>query len=580
MTPRLFDDRVGYFTVDRVDYGRPEQKAVTRQYIVRWRLEKKDPSAVLSDPVQPIVYYIDRATPAQWVPWVTRGVEEWRSAFEAAGFRNAIVARMAPSPEEDSTWSPEDIRHTVIRWLPSTVENSVGPNVHDPRTGEVLNGSVRMFHNILNLQRDWYVTQVGPLDARTWKLPLPDSLMGRLLEFVVAHEVGHTLGFPHNMKASGEYPADSVRSRTWVHRMGHTPSIMDYARYNYVAQPEDSIALEDLVPRVGAYDVFAARWGYAPVPDATRPDDEKPTLDRWAREQDSVPWFRFSTHGNRGADPKDEIEAVGDADAVKSTAAGMRNIRREMGLLLTATDRHGENTDDLSELYERLVDQWSTELSHVANVVAGVESQEKHGGQPGARFTPFPRERQAAAVAFLAANAFEPPAFFFDTAVVRRIEPDGALKHVSKAQQQVLQLLLNDRALDRLIEFEAFARDTTRIYRPTAFLADVRHAVWSELKGRPVAIEAVRRNLQNAYIAQLDALLHPAPFPFPASELPPEYRYILDPMSTDAASLVRQELIDLDTDLETALARATDHETRAHLTAARYRIRHILYPRE
>ncbi|HEY8309736.1 MAG TPA: DUF5117 domain-containing protein, partial [Gemmatimonadaceae bacterium] len=234
MTPRIADDRVGFLTVTRTDYGTREYRSVEREYIDRWRLEKKDTAAALSDPVKPIVYYIDPATPEQWKPWIRKAVLDWQPAFERAGFSNAIIPM---DPPADSDWSPDDVRHTVIRWLPSTVENAVGPHVSDPRTGEILNGSIRIFHNVLNLNRDWYFTQVAPLDSRAQHWPMPDSLMGRMIEFVVAHEIGHTLGLAHNFKASSTYPADSVRSRTWVHRMGHTPSIMDYARYNYVAQP-------------------------------------------------------------------------------------------------------------------------------------------------------------------------------------------------------------------------------------------------------------------------------------------------------------------------------------------------------
>jgi hypothetical protein len=577
LLPRIFDERVGFFTQNMFDYSRDEQRAPRVRYIARWRLEKKDPSADLSEPVKPIVYYVDAATPMKWREWIKKGVESWQPAFEAAGFKNAIIGKYAPTPEEDPEFNPEDVRYSVIRWLPSTIENASGPHISDPRTGEILNADIQFYHNIMNLQRDWYFLQVGPLDPRAQKLPLPDDLMGRLLEFVVAHEVGHTLGLQHNMKASSTYPQEKVHDRDWVRNMGAAPSIMDYARFNYVAQPEDQVATEDLVPRVGPYDIWAIKWGYAPIPHAKTADDEKPTLDKWAREQDTTPWYRFSTAGAGGADPGELTEAIGDADAIKSTAAGVKNLQRVAKLLLPATTgKPGEPYEDLAELYGRMLGQWTLELNHVAAIVGGFDTQEKYVGQKGVIFTPVSRDRQKQAVAFLNANAFVTPAWAIDPEILRRIQAVGVLASIRNAQSSVLGNLLSSPRFNRLVEQQAL--DGKPGYSPVEFLADIRAGVWKELADPQVRVDPYRRNLQRAYLDLVNTKVNGSTPNLPAG-LPPELVLQLAGGSGDEKPLYRAELRSLNASITSAIGKAADRETKAHLEGARDQIAKILDPR-
>ncbi|MEE2636844.1 MAG: zinc-dependent metalloprotease [Acidobacteriota bacterium] len=559
MQPRLFDERVGYFSIRQLDYGRTEHRSPRRRYITRWRLEKRHPLSVMSQPVNPITYWIDPATPAQWVPYIKKGVEAWQPAFEAAGFTRAVVAREAPTAEDDPTWHPEDARYSVIRWLPSTVENASGPHVHDPRTGEILEADIQFHHNVMNLVRDWYFVQVGPLDPRAQQLPLPDDLMGELLAYVVTHEVGHTLGFQHNMKASSLYPLDRLRDPAWVATMSHTPTLMDYARFNYVAQPEDGIAVADLIPKIGPYDRWATRWGYAPIAGAASPDDEKPTLDAWAREQEDTAWLRFSTPGSRNADPGQLTEAVGDADAVESTRLGLKNLERVAGMLLSATHVPGDPYDDLDELYARLVGQWVIEMRHVAAVVGGMTSQQKHHGQDGVRFTTIDRETQAAAVAFLNEQAFVAPTFIANPAILRRIEPVGVLDRVRTSQTRVLRSLLQVARLDRLVEQEAI--DGARAYPAIDFLSDLREGLWSELTESVVSIDAYRRNIQRVYVELIDERLNGG-----------------SPVVGDARPFLRGELRALEQTIAAVVTNVSDRATRLHLEDVQHYIAESLDP--
>jgi hypothetical protein len=567
MRPRVMDDRVGFFSVNRLDYGTAEHRAKPETFINRWRLEKKDPSAALSEPVKPIVWYIDAATPARWVPFIKKGVEAWNVAFEAAGFKNAVQARSFPTKEEDPEFDPDDVRYSVIRWVPSAIENAYGPCITDPRTGEILNADIVVYHNIQLLQRDWYFSQVGPLDPRAATLPLPDDLMGDLIAYVVTHECGHSLGLPHNMKASSLYPTDKLRDKAWLKEMGHTPTLMDYCRFNYVVQPEDGIDPELLRPKIGPYDIFSIKWGYAPLP----ADQEHATLNAWCREQDTKPWLRFSTPGAGDSDPFENTEAVGDADAVKATTLGTKNLQRAMAMLPKAVKKDGEDDEDLDHLYAVLWSQWSNELNHVAVLVGGFDSQNKHQGQEGAVFTPVPKARQQEAVRYLGKAVFQTPDWLLPSAILDRLSPAEGGRRLLNLQKRVLNTVLQRRRVARLQEHEMLLGD--KAYRVQDLLADLRAGLFTELSAPKPAVAPLRRNLQRAYLDLLDDRInHGNPV------LPVQYQaYGYPELPDDSRAAFRAELKSLQTQIA-AKAPLAAQPTRAHLEDLKDRIARILDP--
>ena len=578
MMGRLVDERVGYFTHAHTNYSRTVHEVKPTEYIARFRMEKKDPAAAKSEPVKPITFYVDPATPKKWVPYVIKGVEAWQPAFEAAGFIKGIVCKEAPSPAQDPDWSADDARYSVIRWVPSTVANAYGPHVSDPRSGEILEADVKIYHNVQQLARDWYWVQSGPLDPSCKVLPLTDELMGRILLYIVTHEVGHSLGLPHNFKASATYPIEKIRDKNWVKKNSHVPTLMDYSRFNYVAQPEDGIDPVDLIPKIGPYDIFSIKWGYSQIAGAKSPEDEKKTLNEWCKVQETTPWLRFNTAGSMGTDPGEESEAVGDIDAVKATELGIKNLKRAMNMLAGAVLKPGENYDDLSHMYNEVWSQLRLETGHVANIVGGYDSEPKVGLAQGVRFQPLTEARQREAVKFLNANVFTTPAWLEPSDILRKIEPSSGQARLVALQQGLLNNVLRQSRIARLQDHQAILGD--QAYTVVELLADLRAGIFAELSAPRIAVDPYRRNLQRAYVEILIArIAPPAPAAQSAAAMPGAAGPAIFLRTDDSRAAIRAELKSLVQLLGENTAGAADDLTRNHLADLKDIISVALDPR-
>jgi len=580
MKQRLGDQRVGWFSRSIVDYGADAQKAQRRTFLDRWRLEVKDEDMAkfkageLVEPKKQIVYYIDPATPKQWIPFLIAGVNDWQVAFEAAGFKNAIVAKLAPTKEEDPDWSPEDARYSVIRYFASDIQNAYGPHVSDPRSGEILESDIGWYHNVMNLLRNWFFIQTAAINPDAQSVQFKDEVMGRLVQFVSSHEVGHTLGLPHNFASSHAYPVEKLRDAAFTKEMGTAPSIMDYARFNYIAQPGDEGV--SLMPNVGPYDKYAVAWGYRPIPDAATPEDELMTLDKWILEKQGDPVYRYGRQGN-SYDPTAQSEDLGD-NSMKASEYGIANLKRIMPNLMEWTaepNKPYKDFDDLDEMYGQVITQFNRYMGHVKTNVGGVAEVYRATGQDLPVYTHTAKDIQKSAVAFLNKELFTTPTWMMQDDIFARTEDFGALEQIRGVQANTLNSVLDLGRLGRVIENEAL--NGNEAYKMTELFDDLRKGIWSELPAGKT-IDVHRRALQRAYIERMEYLMTTDGPNIPAAARR-FYGTQINASQSDIRPMARGELKILQRDIKSAISRTSDRMSKLHLEDALERVNTILDPK-
>lgn len=566
MRQRLFDPRVGYFADDYLLYGDDQQRVKDHMFAIRWRLEPKPEDmekykrGELVEPARPIVYYIDPATPKQWRPYLIQGINDWQKAFEQAGFKNAIVGK--EWPEGDTTMSLEDARFSVLRYFASPVENAYGPNVHDPRSGEILESHIGWYHNVMQLMHDWYMVQCGAVDPGARKMVFSDSLMGQLIRFVSSHEVGHTLGLRHNMGASSATPVAKLRDKAWVEAHGHTASIMDYARFNYVAQPEDSIGETGLFPRINDYDKWAIQWGYTYTGEDDAEKDRK-TVNRWTVDSLKNPRLWFGGEG-RNNDPRAQAEDLGD-NPMEAGAYGILNLKRILPQLPGWTREEGSEYENLGELYVALCAQFGRYIEHVAVNIGGQYETLRSVEQPGSVYAPVPKLRQQQAMAFLTRELFQTPHWLLDTSIMNKVYPptkNNGYNPVANLQTRAVSYLLATFG-GPMVRLQAMTArfGAAGTYTMEEMLSDLRKGMLSELQSPShVVADVYRRNLQDFYIDNIISAITPPMIKAPDGSITID----MSAKWTDVGAALRSELMTIRSQLRPAIPLTADPISKAH----------------
>ena len=578
MKRRYFDERVGWFARGQVDYGLDAQRSKTVTYLDRWRLEVKEEDLAkfkageLVEPKKQIVYYVDRATPEVWRKYIKQGIEDWQVAFEAAGFKNAIIAKDPPSKEEDPEWSPEDVRYSVVRYLASPIPNANGPHVSDPRSGEILESDINWYHNVMSLLRNWYFVQTAAINPKAQTIEFKDEVMGRLVRFVSSHEVGHTLGLPHNMGSSSAYPVDSLRSASFTKKFGTAPSIMDYARFNYIAQPEDKGVA--LMPDIGPYDKHAIEWGYRPILDKTAVD-EKATLNKWILNRADNLMYRFGHQQAGGVvDPSSQTEDLGD-DAIKASSYGIKNLQRILPNIEKWTTKDGENYDEMATMYGQILSQFNRYMGHVTANIGGVYEYYKTSDQEGVVYTHVAKSHQKNALKLINKELFSTPTWMIDKNIYAKTQFSGSIEKIGSVQTRTLNNILDSGRMARMIENQTM--NGSKAYSLVAMFSDLRRGVWSELYSGKT-IDTYRRNLQRAHINRLDYLLNTAKNQRGANR---GYfkQSTVNIGQSDIKAMVRGELNRIKREIRAAVSKASNTTSRYHLQDAIARIDMALDPK-
>ena len=581
MMPRYQDDRVGYFSTGFTDFDANPQGVKDINMIARWRLEPKPGDmekykrGELVEPAKPIIYYIDPATPKKWVPYLIQGINDWQIAFEKAGFKNAIMGKEAPTKEQDSTWSLEDARYSAVVYKPSPVENASGPSTPDPRSGEILESHINWYHNVMKLLRDWYMIQAGAIDPRARKMVFDDELMGQLIRFVSSHEVGHTLGLPHNFGSSSGVPVEKLRDKAWVEANGHTPSLMDYARFNYVAQPEDNIGPAGIYPRIGEYDKWSIEWGYRLIPEAKTAEEETPILDKWIEAKAGDMRYYYGRQGQPD-DPRDQSECIGD-NAMKASAYGIKNLQRIIPNLAAWTKEPNEDYSALSLVYGQAVGQFRRYIGHVCYNFGGVYETLKKNNQAGAVYEYVSKATQKEAADFINKQVFATPTWLISKDITSKTNLNPAAT-ILTAQEGALNRMMSTATMNKMLNAEAAIGNLA--YTCTDLLSDLKQGVFTELTTRK-PIDVYRRNLQKSYVERLNSFISPIPAPtsgiiitFGNANAAPT----LDVKKSDILSLLKGHAKELKASLDATAAVTIDKASKYHLQDLSDRIAKALNP--